>query len=71
MIILLAIGPFQTFVFLRAVEVRSTTSFRGEEKPPAPCCNILRRVEDPLMCDRDTGRTIQWPFFPIFFLLPY
>jgi hypothetical protein len=34
--------------FLRAIQIRSTTSFGGEVKPSVPCHIILRYVEDPL-----------------------
>jgi hypothetical protein len=36
--------------FLRAIKIRSTTSFAREVKPEAPCRKILWRVEDLLTC---------------------
>jgi hypothetical protein len=37
--------------FLRAIKVRSTTSFGGKVKPACPCDNtsILRHVKEPLV----------------------
>jgi hypothetical protein len=32
--------------FLRAIKIRSTTSFKGEVKPSVPCHKILQHVED-------------------------
>jgi hypothetical protein len=55
--------------FLKAIQICSTTSFRGEVKPSAPCCKILWHVKDPLRYDRDTDRqnsvTISYPVFPL------
>jgi hypothetical protein len=34
--------------FLTAREVRSTSPFRGEVKPEAPCCKILQHVKNHL-----------------------
>jgi hypothetical protein len=33
--------------FLRAIKIRSTTSFGEEVKPSAPCRKILRHVKNP------------------------
>jgi hypothetical protein len=33
--------------FLRAIRIRSTTSFRGEVKLAVPCYKIWRHVKDP------------------------
>jgi hypothetical protein len=33
--------------FLRAIKIRSTTSFGGEVKPSVPCRKILRHVKHP------------------------
>jgi hypothetical protein len=34
--------------FLRAIKIRSTTSFGWEVKPEVPCHKILQHVKDPL-----------------------
>jgi hypothetical protein len=55
LVIMLAIGPkvrrFTScqgrWVFLRAIKIRSTTSFRGEVKPAVPCRKFLRHVKNP------------------------
>jgi hypothetical protein len=36
--------PGRGNIFLKAIESRSTPSFRGEVKPEAPCRKILRRA---------------------------
>jgi hypothetical protein len=41
------LNPAEDDAFLRAVIIRSTTSFGKEVKPSAPCRKILRRVKDP------------------------
>jgi hypothetical protein len=53
LVIVLAIGPKVCAFkpgrgdgFLRAIEIRSTTSFGEEVKLSAPCCNILH-IKDP------------------------
>jgi hypothetical protein len=38
--------PNQGNGFLRAIEIRSTASFRWEVKPEVPCRKILRHVKD-------------------------
>jgi hypothetical protein len=40
--------------FLRAIKIRSTTSFGGEVKPSSPCRKMLRHVKDHFIYDRDT-----------------
>jgi hypothetical protein len=52
--IVLAIGskvrgfkPGRGPCILRAIEIRITTSFKGEVKPSAPCRKILRHVNEP------------------------
>jgi hypothetical protein len=34
--------------FLRAIKIRSTSSFRWDVKPEVPCRKILQNVKDPL-----------------------
>jgi hypothetical protein len=50
-VIVLAVGykvcPAKDDGFLRAIKVRSTTSFGQEVKPAVPCRKILRHVKDP------------------------
>jgi hypothetical protein len=48
--------PDENNVYLRAMQIRSSTSFGGEVKPSAPCRKILRHVKDPLRYGRDTDR---------------
>jgi hypothetical protein len=38
--------PSQNDGFLRAIKIRSTSSFRWEVKPEVPCRKILRHVKD-------------------------
>jgi hypothetical protein len=61
-------NPIEDDVFLRAVTIRSTTSFGWVAKPSAPCRKILRNVKVLLRYDRDTDRqnsaTISHPFLP-------
>jgi hypothetical protein len=38
------------WIFLRAIKIRSTTSFGGEVKPSIPCRKILRHVKGPCCC---------------------
>jgi hypothetical protein len=40
--------PGRSDGFLRAIKIRSTSSFRWDAKPDVPCRKILRHVEDPL-----------------------
>jgi hypothetical protein len=39
-------------IFLRAIKIRSMTSFGGEVKPSAPCRKILKHVKDPLRYEK-------------------
>jgi hypothetical protein len=57
---------------LRAIEIRSTTYFRGEVKPSVPCCKILRHVKEPYEYESDTLQTkFNSNFLPKFLLLHY
>jgi hypothetical protein len=47
-------NPAQDNGFLRAINIYSMISFRGEEKPLVPCCKILWHVKDPYS-ERDTS----------------
>jgi hypothetical protein len=49
-------NPAESDGSLRAIKIRSMTSFGGEEKPLAPCRKTLRHVKDPSRYDRDTDR---------------
>jgi hypothetical protein len=49
-------NPGERDGFLRAIKIRSTTSFRGEVKPSATCFKILRHTKDPLRYDSDTDK---------------
>jgi hypothetical protein len=40
---------------LRAIKVRSTTSFAGKVKPEVPCRRILRHVTENYVYERDTS----------------
>jgi hypothetical protein len=40
-------NPAEDNVFLRAIKIRSTTSFGLAVKPSAPCGKILRNVKNP------------------------
>jgi hypothetical protein len=40
--------PGRSDGFLRAIKIRSTSSFGSEVKPEVPCRKILRHVHDPL-----------------------
>jgi hypothetical protein len=53
-VVMLAIGPkfagpnpAEDFGFLRAIKIRSTTSFGGKVKPAVPYRKTLRHVKDP------------------------
>jgi hypothetical protein len=41
--------------FLRAIKIRSTSSFGGEVKPEAPCRKILRNVKKPFQVWKKVG----------------
>jgi hypothetical protein len=47
-------NPAEGDGFLRAIKIRSQTSFGREVKPSAPCRRILRHVKYPLRYDSDT-----------------
>jgi hypothetical protein len=49
------LNPADSNELLRAIKIRSTTSFIGEVKLLAPY-KILQYVKDPLSYDRDTNR---------------
>jgi hypothetical protein len=58
MVIVLSIGPkgsnpAESDGFLRAIKIRSTTSFGGKVKQSVPCHTILRHVKDPFTYLRD------------------
>jgi hypothetical protein len=58
--------------FLRAIEIRRTTSFGGNVKPSDPCLNILWHVKDPYEYERDTSKAkFNGHFFAKFLLLRY
>jgi hypothetical protein len=52
------------------IKIHSTTFFRGEVYPSAPCHKILWHVKNPLRYDRDTDRqnlvAISFPVSPHF-----
>jgi hypothetical protein len=57
--------------FLRTIGIRSTTTFRGKEKPSASCRKVLRQVKDPhSMKDIVVGK-IHETFLSQFSLLLY
>jgi hypothetical protein len=39
-------NPAEDDGFIRAVKIRSSTSFGGEVKPSVPCREVLRRVKE-------------------------
>jgi hypothetical protein len=45
--------PGQGDVLLRAIKIRSTSSFGWEVKPKVPCRKILRHVKELLKSHRD------------------
>jgi hypothetical protein len=47
--------PAEEDGFLRAITIRSTTSFEGEVKPSAPCHKIYGTLKIPAKYDRDTS----------------
>lgn len=50
--------------FLRAIKIHSKTSFGGEVKLLAPCCEILQHVKDPKWYDRDSySRVTRHPVY--------
>jgi hypothetical protein len=72
MFIVLGIEPKVSLVqtrlsamILRAIKIRSRTSFGREVKPTAPCRKILRQVKEPYEYERDTYRqnSVTFPSF--------
>jgi hypothetical protein len=49
------LNTVEDYRFLRAIKIRSTTSFGGEVKPSLTCGEILRHVKKTVECERDTS----------------
>jgi hypothetical protein len=47
--------PSQDDGILKAIKIRSTTSFGLEVKPSVPCRKILRNVKDSYRYEKDTS----------------
>jgi hypothetical protein len=47
--------PAEDSGFLRAIKIRSTTSFRGEVKPLFPCHKILQHLKEQYEYERETS----------------
>jgi hypothetical protein len=56
---------------LRAIKIRSTTSFGGEVKPAVECRKVLQHVKDPCSKEQILVGKIHGHFSPKFNLLCY
>jgi hypothetical protein len=50
-----ASNPTENYEFLKAIKIRSMTSFRGKVKPSAPCRKILQHVKDHHRYEKNTS----------------
>jgi hypothetical protein len=64
-------NPAEDEIFLRAIKVRSTPSFRREVKFAAPGCRMLWNVKDPYRMKEVLRRQNSRTFLAKFLLLRY